>query len=211
MYPIYIHTHIHVYIHTYSHVHVYIGKQSIHRLGDQYGGQTHRHPPGEGQLDLRNFVLPSILAGSFFQQTSSQRREWRRDGSARFRTWDGVAYTGNVLIARDLFFSHGDACSKRSIARTDDWANRKQWSAVALAYLVLRLSFWRKRGKNTVSKRPPLKLWQTNSRQSKAPDEREENKNLYRERYFSIRRIKSIARCARTIDGGWKGDKRIGV
>jgi len=49
------------------------------------------------------------------------------------------------------------------------------------------------------------------SGESKAPDEREGNKNLYRERYFSIRRIKSIARCARTIDGGWKGDKRIGV
>lgn len=54
------HTHTHLYnIHT-------TGKQSIYRHHDQYGGQTHRHPPGEGQLDLRNFVLPSILLGSFF-------------------------------------------------------------------------------------------------------------------------------------------------
>lgn len=72
------------YVCVCMYTYIRIGKQNIYRLHDQYGGQTHRHPPGEGQLDLRNFVLPSILLGSFFGERDAAGG-WRHEGSTRLR------------------------------------------------------------------------------------------------------------------------------
>lgn len=126
------HTHIHTQdapMHTYTRVH--IGKQGIYRLHDQYGGQTHRHPPGEGQLDLRNFVLPSILPSTFFQQT---RRCHVRMASRRL----DFGESQHTTEMRILF---NGAHPRTEITRNGS-VSREQWNDV-LPFCLVRNFFSR--------------------------------------------------------------------
>lgn len=177
-------------MHTYTRIH--IGKQGIYRLHDQYGGQTHRHPPGEGQLNLRNFVLPSILPGSFFQQTRRRRGGWRRDGSARFRGVEPNTRRGHINC--EFFFP-----TMAHIQRDPDHSKRRRKSRTMERRSAM-LPFASFSSREHSARQGSKKFAGFVASVEERHRERTEIK-IYIENDISNCRIKSIARCERTIDG----------
>lgn len=145
---VYMYTYMLPYVYIYTLIH--IGK-GIYRLHDQYGGQTHRHPPGEGQLNLRNFVLPSILPGSFFRQTSSHRRmASRRISSISAVVWSPGTRKPYINCERSFSLPWMHAQKKRPIAARNDATAQIKNNRPMRFYLVSRST--EKVPKNTIWK-----------------------------------------------------------